>query len=327
MTKVKIKETTSRDSIIKNILTSTDAGLNYLAMIVCKILDLSYDDFTFSLIHPNVSVNENIINSEVDIAMQNNDMIVNVEVNSTKGRKIERKNNNYICQLILKQTKKSSDYKSKYKKVYQINLNTYGVTKDKRFIVQSKILDVKEHEEVHPMFEIYDINLAKILDKDYTIVRKDKESLEKLLYLLICNDKEKIDKVYDGDEFMAKIIREVKTQEDEFDKLFYYNREILDDEMTLEEARDEALAEGRAEGLKEGRAEGLKEGKAKGLKEGKAEGLKEGKAEGLKEGKAEGVKQSKIDIAKAMLKENCVIELIAKVTNLSIKDIEKLKEE
>ena len=56
MTKVKIKETTSRDSIIKNILTSTDAGLNYLAMIVCKILDLSYDDFTFSLIHPNVSV-------------------------------------------------------------------------------------------------------------------------------------------------------------------------------------------------------------------------------------------------------------------------------
>lgn len=303
MTKVKIKETTSRDSIIKNILTSTDAGLNYLAMIVCKILDLSYDDFTFSLIHPNVSVNENIINSEVDIAMQNNDMIVNVEVNSTKGRKIERKNNNYICQLILKQTKKSSDYKSKYKKVYQINLNTYGVTKDKRFIVQSKILDVKEHEEVHPMFEIYDINLAKILDKDYTIVRKDKESLEKLLYLLICNDKEKIDKVYDGDEFMAKIIREVKTQEDEFDKLFYYNREILDDEMTLEEARDEALAEGRAEGLKEGRAEGLKEGKA------------------------EGVKQGKIDIAKAMLKENCVIELIAKVTDLSIKEIEKLKEE
>ena len=165
--------------------------------------------------------------------------------------------------------------------------------------MQSKILDVKEHEEVHPMFEIYDINLAKILDKDYTIVRKDKESLEKLLYLLICNDKEKIDKVYDGDEFMAKIIREVKTQEDEFDKLFYYNREILDDEMTLEEAKKEA----------------------------RDEALAEGRAEGLKKGKAEGVKQSKIDIAKAMLKENCVIELIAKVTNLSIKDIEKLKEE
>ena len=227
MTKVKIKETTSRDSIIKNILTSTDAGLNYLAMIVCKILDLSYDDFTFSLIHPNVSVNENIINSEVDIAMQNNDMIVNVEVNSTKGRKIERKNNNYICQLILKQTKKSSDYKSKYKKVYQINLNTYGVTKDKRFIVQSKILDVKEHEEVHPMFEIYDINLAKILDKDYTIVRKDKESLENLLYLLVCDKEENLEEVYNGDELMAKVVREAKSVVDDFDKLLYYDYDAL----------------------------------------------------------------------------------------------------
>ena len=114
MTRVKIKETTSRDSIIKNILTSTDAGLNYLAMIVCKILDLSYDDFTFSLIHPNVSVNENIINSEVDIAMQNNDMIVNVEVNSTKGRKIERKNKMYLSNNEIKTLEK-----------YNVNYNNY----------------------------------------------------------------------------------------------------------------------------------------------------------------------------------------------------------
>ena len=301
MTRVKIKETTSRDSIIKNILTSTDAGLNYLAMIVCKILDLSYDDFTFSLIHPNVSVNENVINSEVDIAMQNNDMIVNVEVNSTKGRKIERKNNNYICQLILKQTKKSSDYKSKYKKVYQINLNTYGVTKDKRFIVQSKILDVKEHEEVHPMFEIYDINLAKILDKDYTIVKEDKESLEKLLYLLICNDKEKMNKVYDGDDFMAKIIREVNAQTDEFDKLLFYNREILEDKYAIEEAKEEV----RKEALIEGRELGLNEGRELGLNEGRNESIKE--------------------TVIAMLKKKYPIEDISDITKLSIEEIEKIK--
>ena len=101
------------------------------------------------------------------------------------------------------------------------------------------------------MFEIYDINLAKILDKDYTIVKEDKESLEKLLYLLICNDKEKMNEVYDGDEFMAKIIREVNTQTDEFDKLLFYNREILYDEDSREEEIKEALAEGRVEGIKE----------------------------------------------------------------------------
>ena len=300
---LKIKEVPSRDSIIKNILTSTDAGLDYLAMIVCKVLGFSYEDFTFSLIHPDVSVNENIVNSEIDLAIQNDEVIVNIEINSSKGSKIERKNNNYICQLILRQTKKSSDYTNKYKKVYQINLNTYGVTKDKRFVVISKILDIESHEEIHPMFEIYDINLAKILDKDYTIVKEDKESLEKLLYLLICNDKEKMNEVYDGDEFMAKIIREVNAQTDEFDKLLFYNREILDDEYSKEEAikdaRKEALAEGREQGLSEGREQGLTEGR----------------------------KQSKMDIAKAMLNENCDIKLIAKVTNLTYDNVMKLKEE
>ena len=300
---LKIKEVPSRDSIIKNILTSTDAGLDYLAMIVCKVLGFSYEDFTFSLIHPDVSVNENIVNSEIDLAIQNDEVIVNIEINSSKGSKIERKNNNYICQLILRQTKKSSDYTNKYKKVYQINLNTYGVTKDKRFVVISKILDIESHEEIHPMFEIYDINLAKILDKDYTIVKEDKESLEKLLYLLICNDKEKMNEVYDGDEFMAKIIREVNAQTDEFDKLLFYNREILDDEYSKEEAikdaRKEALAEGREQGLSEGREQGLTEGR----------------------------KQSKMDIAKAMLNENCDIKLLVKVTNLTYDDVVKLKEE
>ena len=44
-----------------------------------------------------------------------------------------------------------------------------------------------------------------------------------------------MNEVYDGDEFMAKIIREVNSQTDEFDKLFFYNREILEDEYSREE--------------------------------------------------------------------------------------------
>lgn len=283
---VKVKETPSRDTIIKNLLTSSEAELNYLAMIVCKVLGLSYDDFTFSLIHSNVVVNKNVVNNEVDIALQNSNIVVNIEVNSKKGNRMERKNNSYICQLILRQTRNSVDYERKYKKVYQINLNTFGVTKDKRFIVKSKILDVETHEEIHPMFEIYDINLAKILDKDYTIVREDRESLEKLLYLLICSDKEKMNEVYDGAEFMAKITREINTQEDDFDKLLFYNSEVLKEdkyfEESLEEARKEALAEGR--------------------------------------------EQSKLDIAKAMLEKNYDINSICDIANLSLDVLEKLQE-
>ena len=90
---------------------------------------------------------------------------------------------------------------------------------------------------------------------------------------------------------MAKIIREVNTQTDEFDKLLFYNREILEDEDSREVEIKEALAEGREQGLTEGR------------------------------------EQSKIDIAKSMLDENCDIEFISKVTNLTYDDVVKLKEE
>ena len=98
---------------------------------------------------------------------------------------------------------------------------------------------------------------------------------------------------------MAKIIREVNTQTDEFDKLLFYNREILEDEDSREEERQRALAEGREQGLTEGREQGLTEGR----------------------------EQSKQDIAKAMLSENCDIELISKVTNLTYDEVVKLKEE
>ena len=122
---------------------------------------------------------------------------------------------------------------------------------------------------------------------------------------------------------MAKIIREVNTQTDEFDKLLFYNREILEDEDSREEERQRALAEGREQGLTEGREQGLTEGREQGLTEGREQGLTEGREQGLTEGR----EQSKQDIAKAMLSENCDIELISKVTNLIYDDVVKLKEE
>ena len=54
--------------------------------------------------------------------------------------------------------------------------------------------------------------------------------------------------------------------------------------------------------------------------EGREEGLKEGKEEGLKEGE----KKGKIEIAKNMLKEGLDVNLISKLSGLSVKEIEEL---
>jgi predicted transposase/invertase (TIGR01784 family) len=287
MQRLEIKKINARDSIVKKIFTSTEDGLKYLSKIVCKVLDISEEDVTFSLIHPDVSVNENSVNSEVDVALESNEMLVNVEVNSVRSRKNERKNNMYICHLVLRQTRNAEDYSKKFKKVYQINLNTYSVTNDDRFIVRSRLLDDKTYEEIHSFFEIYDINLAKILDMDYTKIMKDDESLEKLLYLLISDDERLIKKVYDGDDFMAKIIREVKNNSDDFDNLLRYNRDVIFDGNEKEEAFEDGLERG------------------------------------VKKGYKLGVEQT----AKEMLQENCDVNLICRVTKLSLDEVERLKEE
>lgn len=114
-----------------------------------------------------------------------------------------------------------------------------------------------------------------MLKKDYTIIGKEKESLEKLLYLLVCDKEEDLEKIYDGDGLMEKVLEEAQTVVDEFDKLLYYNYE----ELKKGEAYDE------------------------------------------------GYDTSTKEIAINMLKENSDLEFISEVTNLSIEDLEKLKEE
>ena len=291
MQRLEIKKINARDSIVKKIFTSTEDGLKYLSKIVCKVLDIPEEDVTFTLLHPDLSVNENAVNSEVDIALESNEMLVNVEVNSVRSRKNERKNNMYICHLVLRQTRNAEDYSKRFKKVCQINLNTYSVTNDDRFVVRSRLLDDKTYEEIHSFFEIYDINLAKILDMDYTKLMKDDESLEKLLYLLVSDDERLIKKVYDGDDFMAKIIREVKNNSDDFDNLLRYNRDVIFDGNEKEEA------------------------------------FEDGVERGYKKGYGHGVEQKAIEDAKAMLQENCNVDLICRVTKLSLDEVEKLKEE
>ena len=211
---------------------------------------------------------------KADIVVENDELLVNVEINSNKSESKRLKNDMYVCQLLLKQISSSKDYLKKLKKVHQINLNAYDIAGDDRFIVVSKVLDVVTHKELHPLFEIHDINLAKLQNMDYTSVSKDKESLEYLLYILICNDKVDIDSMYDGDELMAKIVEVVHSMTDDFDKRFYYDEEEI---KRLE--------------YQAGRTD------------------------------------EKLDSAKNMLKESCDIDLISRVTNLSIEEIQKLKEE
>jgi predicted transposase YdaD len=96
--------------------------------------------------------------------------------------------------------------------------------------------------------------------------------------------------------------------------------DIMKESVIYQEILHEGLAEGKAKGLAEGKAKGLVEGKAKGLAEGKAKGLAEGKAKGLAKGKAEERNQ----IALNMLSSNIAVDVIAQVTGLTVKQVQRL---
>ncbi len=311
MNKITIKDSYSRDAVFKDVFTSTKCGLEVLSWLICDILKIPHEDFKFDLLHSNIGTSEGIVNSEADIVVGNDDMIVNIEMNTSKGKHYERKNNIYICQLVLRQTRKSSDYKNKYKKVYQININTYAVTDDDRCIVRSRILDDEKYYEIHPMFEIYDINIAKLREMDYNSIRKNNRSWQYLLYMLGCNSSVDLDKMYEGDELMAEVIKNIKAKVDDFDKLLYYNREVLDDSDPFQDTLEE----------------GIRMGIDRGHNIGFEQGLEQGLEQGVEQGFEQGIKQNTINTAKTMLEKYYDVDEISEITNLSAEEVQKLKEE
>ena len=288
--KVKVRELYMRDKVVKKLFTSF-SGYQYLARIVCEVLDLPSELFSFQIFHPNVGVNENVVNSEVDLIIEDNASIVNIEINTSNSRSIQNKNTAYFCHLILKQIKTSKDYDKVLKKVYQINLNSYDVSHEERFVTRSRLIDVETKEEVHPILEIVDVYLAKIIKTDYTIVKERKNSLEYLLYLLVCNDEKILREVYEGDNLMEKMVDEAKELTDNFDSLLYYDYDEL--------KKQEAYELGEASGVEQGVELGIEQG----------------------------IEQNKVEIALNMLRENTNSDFICKVTGLSLDEVEKLRRE
>ena len=64
--------------------------------------------------------------------------------------------------------------------------------------------------------------------------------------------------------------------------------------------------------------------KEEGRKEGRQEGREEGREEGRKEGRVEGIAKEKLATAKRLLGMGLTQEQVAKGTDLSIEDIERL---
>ena len=263
-TKEKIKFPLLKDKVAKKLFTEKQVGLEYLRKIISLAIGIPMDmiDKDIKLIHPNIGVNKNIVNSEADVVLENNEFYVNLEINYYNNETSDIKNGLYLCHLLLRQVKKAKEYKA-LKKVYQINLNSYDALGKEEFIYHSKLYEKKYHIERSDFIEIIDINLEKLRQIDYnTLVKSEDMTLEKALYLFVCDDIEKLNAIYEGDKLMKKLMKENEDLLKNFDEMLYYDR----DKMFLNACYEKGYDKGKQEARQERNIEIAKEMLNKGMK-------------------------------------------------------------
>ena len=68
-------------------------------------------------------------------------------------------------------------------------------------------------------------------------------TLEKALYLFVCDDIEKLNAIYEGDKLMKKLMKENEDLLKNFDEMLYYDR----DKMFLNACYDKGYSKGKKE--------------------------------------------------------------------------------
>ena len=177
---------------------------------------------------------------------------------------------------------------------------------DKEF----ELVDVNKYTEEELMKDELVITKAMLIEKQKD-ARKVRDILNKVNQI-VKNNPEKIKLLL---EILKYILLNSKSEEirNEADKIIKENKGGEEAVLNMVTVYNKALDEQREAGIKEGKIAGIKEGKIAGIKEGKKEGQKTGD------------RQRQIKTAKRLIKEKMKPEFIAKITDLTIEEIEKLK--
>jgi len=229
------------NDVVANLILSDIDCRDYLISIVSKAIGIEEELIKENLTLVSNRVNENINTkyNYADNVFENNFSIINIEVNYFKGANIEIKNMRYICHLILKQTSVGEKYE-KLKPIYQININNYDVFKGGKFIYKSILMEESLHQKRSEFMTIIDINIDFLRDIDYNKL-KEEDSLEKLLYIFICDNKMILDKLYLNNRIMDEVRKKIDNIYKDFDYLLYYDHDEFINECSYEEGERQGI--------------------------------------------------------------------------------------
>ena len=229
-------------------------------------------------------------------AIINENITVNIEMQVVDEKNMIERTLYYWAGLYYTGLKRGRDYKLN-NKVITINILMYNIFKKENYHTIATIRDNEDKEKITDRLEIHFIELPKFLKSKEKGNRKLRQWLE-----FICNKRKgEIEMAVRENEKIAKASQEWEyLRGDEAVKRMAFLREKWERDWNS--------------GMHSAEEEGIEKGMKKGIKK------------GIKEGEKRGKKLKTEEIAMKMLRKGIEGATIEEVTNLTLEEIEKIKE-
>ena len=290
------------DLAFKKIFLETPQLLNYVYNYTLELLDLPIDD-SIHLLDNNVNDNINIKNRESDLLYESDNYLINIEGNSQTSVSVNLKNLSYLCALLLRQVKPVDA--DKVKKVLQININNKSPFKTKNFINITELIDSITNEVRNELFFIVDFNLENSYNMTYNeIASLPGDDPRKIFYVFTSENNDKYYELYKNNKLGQLILRRMEYMVENFDAIFYYDRDKFNEQVAKEV--------------------GFEEGKTAGIEIGKTAGIEIGKTEGMAIGIDKGKKEIILNLLKAGMNELDIMKYLG-ITESGLEEIKKCK--
>ena len=275
------------DRVFKS-LFSNESLKGVLSYIIVYVTDLTKEEVydNIEIVNPYEPVN-NITEREKthDLKVNIENSTITLEMNKFNDSENKFRNAAHYHESIVKKLQRAKSKKD-IGKVYQISFDVKNPISESLISI-IMMMDIKTHliDPSEANFKKYLINVSKITKMGYNINKLSR--FEKILLMLSETKKESLRKIAKGDKELEDMEKEIERLSKDPETVSYINDETLRKiayEIDIENAEKKGHSSGYSEGIHENSKE----------------------------------------IAQNMLKENIDINLISKVTKMSIDEIKKL---
>ena len=238
-----------------------------------------------------------------------NGKFINVEIQLRNFNNIEERTTFYASKKITEQLGNGTNY-SNLKPVIIIAILDYSFINLPDYFTETvRVSSNNRDYEINNNVKYYYIELSKFRNQNPDM----SVPLNQWLAFLDMERSDLLDMAKKKNKVIKKAVEsyEVLTGDEEVKRLAEIK---LMSDLEEHSALATAKANGKARGLKQGHKLGLEEGKKLGLKKGEKLGLEKG------------IKEGKIEMIINLLQENMSLEIISKISGLTIAEIKKIQE-